>query len=161
MNSYDFYVKNFPYIRYIIEKKYINQTFNILLVIFYDYNLYEKYLSIQKDRDFIKYFQKKFAETEHCGEYKHFNNKDYGVFIICGNLDESIDIVINDIFGEKSKINKKELESIGVVDTMKTDSNFYISLIQINFFDSEGAMNFKFNELIREYSDEKEENNIM
>ena len=155
MNSYDFYVKNFPYIKYSIEKKYKLQTNNILLVIFYDNLLYKKYLSIKKECDFIKFLLNKFSETENIGECKHFNNEDYGVFIICGNLDQTIDIVINDIFGENNNLDKKQLESIGILDGMKDNSDFYITLLQINFFDSEGAMNFKFNELIRDYSNEQ------
>ena len=155
MNSYDFYVKNFPYINYSIEKKYKLQTNNILLVIFYDNLLYKKYLSIKKDCDFIKFLLNKFSETENIGECNHFNNEDYGVFIICGNLDQTIDIVINDIFGKKNNLDKKQLESIGILDGMKDNSDFYITLLQINFFDSEGAMNFKFNELIRDYSNEQ------
>ena len=156
MNSYDFYVKNFPYIKYSIEKKYKEQTNNIMLIIFYDCLLYKKYINIQKDYDFIKYFQEKFSETEYCGECKHYNSEEYGVFIICGNLEETVDIVINNIFGKD--LDKNQLESIGIIEGMKDNSNFYISLLQINFFDSEGAMNFKFNELIREYSNEQ--NNI-
>ena len=148
-NSYDFYVKNFPYIKYLIDEKYVERTDKILLIIFYDNELYKKYLEIKKD-DFIQLLIDKFNDCE------TYNNEEDGVFIICGDLSETIDLVVNDVFSEKKGLNKKELESIGVLTVNKSSHNFYISLLQIYFFDSTGTMTFKFKELKNEFLIEDE-----
>ena len=150
-NSYDFYVKNFPFIKYLIDEKYIERTDKILLVIFYDHELYKKYLE-KKDDDFMQLLIDKFNDCE------TYNNEQYGVFIICGDLRETIDLVINDVFSEKKGLKKNELESIGVINGNKSNHNFYISLLQIYFFDSTGTMNFKFKEIKNEFSNENENN---
>ena len=49
---------------------------------------------------------------------------------------------------------EKELESIGVIPLFKSDSLFYISLLQIKFFDSTGEMAWNFKDFVEDYSDE-------
>ena len=148
INSYDFYVKNFPYIKYSIDDKFKNQTNNILLVIIYDQPLYEKYIEIKKENDFKELIKNEFMESE-C-----YNNEDEGVFLICGDLVENVDLIINNVFGKERKLEKEELKSIGIDEGMKNSYNFYISLIKIHFFYSKGEMSFKFNEIKRQLSNE-------
>ena len=149
INSYDYYVKNFPFIKFMLDKECLKHTNKILIVIFYDHSLYKKYLSIKKDCDFVKLIQDEFME------YEHYINEDDGVFIICGNLARSIDLVINNVFGEKRKLTTKELESIDVINGNKTNNNFYVSLLQIYFFESKADMSFKFNEIKNQYIPDK------
>ena len=146
MNSYDFYVKNFPFIKYSIDNKYKNQNDNIMLIIFYDYELYCKYKEIHINDDFIQLLKGKFIDIE------DYNNEELGVFIICGDLVETVDLVINDVFSEKKGLSEKELETLGIISGNKSKQSFYITLLQINFFDSVGSMKFKFNEIKNDYS---------
>ena len=147
LNSYEFYVKNFPYIKYSIDGKYINQNQNVLLIIFYDNELYQKYLNINKENDFIKLFELSFSEHE------IYNNKKYGVFIIKGNIFHPIDFIINDIFGEKRKLNTKELDHLNIDKIMKNDYCFYITMIKMYFFETKGMMDFKFNQIKNNFID--------
>ena len=146
MASYDFYNKNFPTIKFSIDKKFDVRTNNILLVIFYDNFLYEKYKNIKNDFDFINLLKTNFIES------KEYNNENIGVFIICGNLRQTIDFVINEIFVKGRELTKKELDSIGIKNGMKSNSNFYVNLIQIIFFESQGTMLSKFNQLENDFN---------
>ena len=145
MTSYEFYNKNFQYIKYNIDEKFKDRTNNILIVIFYDNFLYEKYKTIKNKFDFIQLLNDNFLDSE------KYNNGDIGVFIICGNLIKTIDLVINEIFGKQGELNKKELDSIDIMEGMKSNSNFYINLIQIIFFESQGTMLTKFSQLESEF----------
>ena len=146
MNSYDFYVKNFPFIKYNIEEKYKNQTDRIMFIIFYDNELYCKYKKIHKNDDFIELIKGKFID------FQIYNNGELGVFIICGDLVQTVDLVINDVFSEKKGLSDKELESIGIISGNKSKQSFYISLVQINFFDTTGSMSFKFRDIQNDFS---------
>ena len=146
MTSYDFYNKNFPTIKFSIDKKFDGRTNNILLLIFYDNFLYEKYKNIKNDFDFINLLKTNFIES------KEYNNENIGVFIICGNLRQTIDFVINEIFVKGRELTKKELDSIGIKNGMKSNSNFYVNLIQIIFFESQGTMLSKFNQLENDFN---------
>ena len=148
LNSYEFYVKNFPYIKYSIDGKYINQDMNVLLIIFYDNDLYQKYLEIKKENDFIKLFKYSFSD------YEIYNSEQYGVFIIKGNLLHPIDFIINDIFGEKRKLNNEELELLNIDKIMKNDYCFYITMLKMYFFETKGMMDFKFKQIKNNYIDD-------
>ena len=155
MNSYDFYVKNFPFIKYNIEEKYKNQTDNIMFIIFYDNELYCKYKKIKNDDDFVELLKEKFID------FQIYNNEELGVFIICGDVVQTVDLIINDVFSEKKGLSDKELESIGIISGNKSKQSFYISLVQINFFDSIGSMSFKFREIQNDFSNFNENENNM
>ena len=148
LNSYEFYVKNFPYIKYSIDGKYINQDMNVLLIIFYDNDLYQKYLEIKKENDFIKLFKYSFSD------YEIYNNEQYGVFLIKGNLLHPIDFIINDIFGEKRKLNSEELEILNIDKVMKNDYCFYVTMLKMYFFETKGMMDFKFKQIKNNYIDD-------
>ena len=146
--SFDFYVKNFPFIKYLIDEKYLTNKSYVMIIIFYDYSLYQKYIKIKKDYDFMKLMQ------DHFYDIKEFNSKKDGVYIICGGLYQTIDEIINDVFGEKRNLNEKELNSIDVIKGNKTDNTFYISLLKIYFFNTKGSMHFKYKDIISQYSNE-------
>ena len=146
--SFDFYVKNFPFIKYLIDEKYLTNKSYVMIIIFYDYSLYQKYVKIKKDCDFMELMEKNFIDRQ------NFNSKEDGVYIICGYLLQTIDEIINDVFGEKRNLNEKELNSIDVIKGNKTDNTFYISLLKIYFFNSQGTMRFKYNDIISQYSNE-------
>ena len=146
--SFDFYVKNFPFIKYLIDEKYLTNNSYVIIIIFYDYSLYQKYVKIKKDCDFMELMAKNFLFSE------NYNNKEDGVYIICGYLLKTIDEIINDVFDEKRSLNKNELNSIDVIKGNKTDNTFYISLLKIYFFNSKGTMSFKYNDVISQYSNE-------
>ena len=148
INSYEFYVKNFPYIKFMIDERYINHDKNILLVIFYDNDLFQKYLNLRKSNNFMNLIQNYFNDAE------IYNNEENGVFMIQGDLINSIDFVINDIFGEKRGLTEKEVRDIEVDDVKKNNHCFYISMIKIFFFDDKGKSIFKFNEIKRNFSEE-------
>ena len=149
INSYDFYVKNFSYIKYMLDEKYINHDKNILLIIFYDNNLYKKYLNLRKENDFIKLIQNYFNDVE------IYNNEEYGVFMIQGDITVSIDLIINNIFGESRSLEEEELKNLEIDYIMKNKYCFYVSLIKIYFFNDKGKMIFKFNEIKSNYSNEE------
>ena len=149
INSYDFYVKNFSYIKYMIDEKYINHDKNILLIIFYDNDLYKKYLNLRKENDFIKLIQNYFNDVE------IYNNEEYGVFMIQGDITVSIDLIINNIFGESRSLEEEELKNLEIDYIMKNKYCFYVSLIKIYFFNDKGKMIFKFNEMKSNYSNEE------
>ena len=115
-------------------------------MIFYDNFLYEKYKNIKNDFDFINLLKTNFIES------KEYNNENIGVFIICGNLRQTIDFVINEICVKGRELTKKELDSIGIKNGMKSNSNFYVNLIQIIFFESQGTMLSKFNQLENDFN---------
>ena len=146
--SFDFYVKNFPFIKHLIDEKYLSNKSNVMIIIFYDYSLYLKYIKIKKDCDFMELIENNFNEKQ------NFNNKEDGVYIICGDLSQTIDEIINDVFGEKRNLNEKELNSIGVIKGNKANNTFYISLLKIYFFNTKGSMIFKYNDIISQYSNE-------
>ena len=146
--SFDFYVKNFPFIKYLIDEKYLTNKSYVMIIIFYDYSLYQKYVKIKKDCDFMELMEKNFIDRQ------NFNSKEDGVYIICGYLLQTIDEIINDVFGEKRSLNENELNSIDVIKGNKTDNTFYISLLKIYFFNSQGTMRFKYNDIISQYSNE-------
>ena len=146
INSYDFYVKNFPYIKFMLDEKHINQDKNILLIIFYDNDLYKKYLNYKKNNDFIKLIQNYFKDFE------IYNNEEDGIFLIKGDIFISIDLIINNIFREDGCLTDKELDNLGIESIMKNDYCFYISLIKMYFYDTKGKMNFKFNSIKSNYS---------
>ena len=148
INSYEFYVKNFPNIKFMLDEKHLNQDKNIILIIFYDNDLYQNYLKLKKENDFIKLLKLNFIDVN------AFNSEEYGVFMISGDILHRIDLIINNIFNEKGKLNKEELELLEVDKVMKNDFCFYISMIKIIFFDSKGNMSFKFNEIKSNYSNE-------
>ena len=148
INSYEFYVKNFPNIKFMLDEKHLNQDKNIILIIFYDNDLYQNYLKLKKENDFIKLLKLNFIDIN------AFNSEEYGVFMISGDILHRIDLIINNIFNEKGKLNKEELELLEVDKVMKNDFCFYISMIKIIFFDSKGSMSFKFKEIKSNYSDE-------
>ena len=148
INSYEFYVKNFPNIKFMLDEKHLNQDKNIILIIFYDNDLYQNYLNLKKENDFIKLLKLNFIDVN------AFNSEEYGVFMISGDILHRIDLIINNIFNEKGKLNKEELELLEVDKVMKNDFCFYISMIKIIFFDSKGIMSFKFNEIKSNYSNE-------
>ena len=152
LKSYEFYVKNFPYIKYSIEENLIKKNNNILLVIFYDVTLYKKYLEFNKDNDFKKLLEDKFMDNN------IYNNENEGVFVICGDLNDTIDLVINNVFVEKRDLNKEILNSIGIDAAMKNNHCFYVSLLKIIFCDSKGEMTFKFNEIQNQFSDDDKKN---
>ena len=149
INSYDFYVKNFSYIKYMIDEKYINHDKNILLIIFYDNDLYKKYLNLRKENDFTKLIQNYFNDVE------IYNNEEYGVFMIQGDITVSIDLIINNIFGESRSLEEEELKNLEIDYIMKNKYCFYVSLIKIYFFNDKGKMIFKFNEIKSNYSNEE------
>ena len=149
INSYDFYVKNFSYIKYMIDEKYINHDKNILLIIFYDNDLYKKYLNLRKENDFMKLIQNYFNDVE------IYNNEEYGVFMIQGDITVSIDLIINNIFGESRSLEEEELKNLEIDYIMKNKYCFYVSLIKIYFFNDKGKMVFKFNEIKSNYSNEE------
>ena len=149
INSYDFYVKNFSYIKYMIDEKYINHDKNILLIIFYDNDLYKKYLNLRKESDFMKLIQNYFNDVE------TYNNEEYGVFMIQGDTTVSIDLIINNIFGESRSLEEEELKNLEIDYIMKNKYCFYVSLIKIYFFNDKGKMIFKFNEIKSNYSNEE------
>ena len=149
INSYDFYVKNFSYIKYMIDEKYINHDKNILLIIFYDNDLYKKYLNLRKENDFIKLIQNYFNDVE------TYNNEEYGVFMIQGDTTVSIDLIINNIFGESRSLEEEEIKNLEIDYIMKNKYCFYVSLIKIYFFNDKGKMVFKFNEIKSNYSNEE------
>ena len=146
INSYEFYVKNFPNIKFMLDEKHLNQDKNIILIIFYDNDLYQNYLNLKKENDFIKLLKLNFIDVN------AFNSEEYGVFMISGDILHRIDLIINNIFNEKGKLNKEELELLEVDKVMKNDFCFYISMIKIIFLDSKGSMSFKFNEISSNYS---------
>ena len=146
INSYEFYVKNFPNIKFMLDEKHLNQDKNIILIIFYDNDLYQNYLKLKKENDFIKLLKLNFIDVN------AFNSEEYGVFMISGDILHRIDLIINNIFNEKGKLNKEELELLEVDKVMKNDFCFYISMIKIIFFDSKGSMSFKFNEIKNNFS---------
>ena len=148
INSYTFYCKNFLYIKNIINEKYINQLDKVMLIVFYDNDLYKQYLKLRKDDDFIIKLKEKFSNDS-----DFYNNEEEGVFIICGGIEETIDIIINGIFNGENPLNKKELESINILEGKKTNKFFYITMIQILFFKTEGNMSFHFKELQNKYSE--------
>ena len=152
MNSYNFYIKNFPYIKYSIDEKFVNQMDKLMIVIFYDNDLYKKYLTFRKDDDFTRKLKEKFSR-----DAEVYNNEEDGVFIICGEISETIDLVINKVFSEKNGLNEEELKSINVLGSQKSNSLFYITIAQIKFFDSDGNMHFKFKELQKAFSNENED----
>ena len=149
INSYDFYVKNFSYIKYMLDEKYINHDKNILLIIFYDNDLYKKYLNFRKENDFTKLIQNYFNDVE------IYNNEEYGVFMIQGDTTVSIDLIINNIFGESRSLEEEELKNLEIDYIMKNKYCFYVSLIKIYFFNDKGKMIFKFNEIKSNYSNEE------
>ena len=149
INSYDFYVKNFSYIKYMLDEKYINHDKNILLIIFYDNDLYKKYLNLRKENDFTKLIQNYFNDVE------IYNNEEYGVFMIQGDITVSIDLIINNIFGESRSLEEEELKNLEIDYIMKNKYCFYVSLIKIYFFNDKGKMIFKFNEIKSNYSNEE------
>ena len=149
INSYDFYVKNFSYIKYMLDEKYINHDKNILLIIFYDNDLYKKYLNLRKENDFTKLIQNYFNDVE------IYNNEEYGVFMIQGDITVSIDLIINNMFGESRSLEEEELKNLEIDYIMKNKYCFYVSLIKIYFFNDKGKMIFKFNEIKSNYSNEE------
>ena len=149
INSYDFYVKNFSYVKYMLDEKYINHDKNILLIIFYDNDLYKKYLNLRKENDFTKLIQNYFNDVE------IYNNEEYGVFMIQGDITVSIDLIINNIFGESRSLEEEELKNLEIDYIMKNKYCFYVSLIKIYFFNDKGKMIFKFNEIKSNYSNEE------
>ena len=149
INSYDFYVKNFSYIKYMLDEKYINHDKNILLIIFYDNDLYKKYLNLRKENDFMKLIQNYFNDVE------IYNNEEYGVFMIQGDITVSIDLIINNIFGESRSLEEEEMKNLEIDYIMKNKYCFYVSLIKIYFFNDKGKMIFKFNEIKSNYSNEE------
>ena len=148
INSYDFYTKSFPYIKLMIDEKYINHKNNILLIIFYDNELFQKYLNLRKDNNFMKFLQNKFNNAE------IYNNEEYGVFMIQGDLTKNIHSIINDIFGEERELTEQELKNINIDFVKKNEFCFYITMIKIYFFEDKGKLIFKFNEIKSSYSNE-------
>ena len=146
--SFDFYVKNFPFIKHLIDEKYLTNKSNVMIIIFYDYSLYLKYIKKKKDCNFMELIENNFNEKQ------NFNSKEDGVYIICGDLSQTIDEIINDVFGEKRNLNEKELNSIGVIKGNKANNTFYISLLKIYFFNTKGSMHFKYKDIISQYSNE-------
>ena len=128
INSCTFYCKNFLYIKNIINEKYINQLDKVMLIVFYDNDLYKQYLKLRKDDDFIIKLKEKFSNDS-----DFYNNEEEGVFIICGGIEETIDIIINGIFNGENPLNKKELESINILEGKKTNKFFYITMINIAY----------------------------
>ena len=149
INSYDFYVKNFSYIKYMLDEKYINHDKNILLIIFYDNDLYKKYLFYKKENDFIKLIQNYFLDVE------IYNNEEYGIFMIKGDIFEPIYLIIKNIFNEDNYLDDKKLDNLGIEKIMKNNYCFFISLIKIYFCDTKGKMNFIFNAIKSNYSNEE------
>ena len=148
-DSYDFYVKNFPYIKFMLDEKHINQDKNILLLIFYDNDLYKKYLFYKKENDFIKLIQNYFLDVE------IYNNEEYGIFMIKGDIFEPIYLIIKNIFNEDNYLDDKKLDNLGIEKIMKNNYCFFISLIKIYFCDTKGKMNFIFNAIKSNYSNEE------
>ena len=148
INSYDFYTKSFPYIKLMIDEKYINHKNNILLIIFYDNELFQKYLNLRKDNNFMKFLQNKFNNAE------IYNNEEYGVFMIQGDLTKNIHSIINDIFGEERELTEQELKNINIDFVKKNEFCFYITMIKIYFFEDKGKLIFKFNEIKSSFSNE-------
>ena len=132
-----------------IDEKYINHDKNILLIIFYDNDLYKKYLNLRKENDFMKLIQNYFNDVE------IYNNEEYGVFMIQGDITVSIDLIINNIFGESRSLEEEELKNLEIDYIMKNKYCFYVSLIKIYFFNDKGKMIFKFNEIKSNYSNEE------
>ena len=132
-----------------LDEKYINHDKNILLIIFYDNDLYKKYLNLRKENDFTKLIQNYFNDVE------IYNNEEYGVFMIQGDITVSIDLIINNIFGESRSLEEEELKNLEIDYIMKNKYCFYVSLIKIYFFNDKGKMIFKFNEIKSNYSNEE------
>ena len=101
---------------------------------------------MRKENDFIKLIQNYFNDSE------IYNNKEYGVFMIQGDIIVTIDLIINNIFGESRKLKEKEIKDSEIDPIMKNDYCFYISLIKIYFFHHKIKMIFKFNEIKSNYS---------
>ena len=121
----------------------------IKIIIFYDNDLYKKYLNLRKENDFMKLVQNYFNDVE------IYNNEEYGVFMIQGDITVSIDLIINNIFGESRSLEEEELKNLEIDYIMKNKYCFYVSLIKIYFFNDKGKMVFKFNEIKSNYSNEE------
>ena len=122
----------------------------IKIIIFYDNDLYKKYLNLRKENDFMKLIQNYFNDVE------IYNNEEYGVFMIQGDITVSIDLIINNIFGESRSLEEEELKNLEIDYIMKNKYCFYVSLIKIYFFNDKGKMVFKFNEIKSNYSNEEQ-----
>ena len=132
-----------------LDEKYLKHDQNILLIIFYDKDLYKKYLNLRKENDFTKLIQNYFNDVE------IYNNEEYGVFMIQGDITVSIDLIINNIFGESRSLEEEEMKNLEIDYIMKNKYCFYVSLIKIYFFNDKGKMIFKFNEIKSNYSNEE------
>ena len=149
MNSYNFNVANFDSIKYMIEEQFIYQIDNVMIVIFYDNELYGKYLKLREQEKFTEKLKKKFSSDS-----KTYINENLGIFAICGEIADPIHLVVNEIFPQEKGLTEEELKSIGVVPLFKSASLFYITILQIKFFASRGEMVSEFKDLIEAYSDE-------
>ena len=118
INSYEFYVKNFPNIKFMLDEKHLNQDKNIILIIFYDNDLYQNYLNLKKENDFIKLLKLNFIDVN------AFNSEEYGVFMISGDILHRIDLIINNIFNEKGKLSKEEIFEL-YVNTIYFGDGYY------------------------------------
>ena len=75
--------------------------------------------------------------------------------MIQGDITVSIDLIINNIFGESRSLEEEELKNLEIDYIMKNKYCFYVSLIKIYFFNDKGKMIFKFNEIKSNYSNEE------
>ena len=63
MNSYNFNVASFDSIKYMIEEQFIYQIDNLMIVIFYDNELYGKYLKLREREKFTEKLKKNLVAT--------------------------------------------------------------------------------------------------
>ena len=145
-NTYDFYIKNFPYIKFLIDNQQLKQTNNLIIIIFYDYNLYKKYIEIKTDKDFMILLKNEFKT------YNDFNDQQNGIYMISGNLYRSVDLVIKNCFLGEGQLTKNELKNINIIDGMKDSKDFYISLLRIQYYETEAQMKNIFENIKKQYS---------
>ena len=155
MNSYNFNVRSFDNIRYSIDAQFLYQIDNIMIVIDYDNDLYRKHLKNWKQEEFAEKLKKNF-----CGDAKTYINEELGIFIICGDIEYPIHLVINEVFRHENGLTDEELISIGIFPVFKSDSLFYITMLQIKFFVSTEEMVSKFEELKKAFSEKNINDNV-
>ena len=153
IKTYNIYPKNFEILKFILDEEYNKYKHNIILIIFFDNEIYQEFMSKFADdykiSDLFKIFINAFEETFE----EVFDDREKGIFMISGDLSKNIVNTFNEIFGKFDNLTPEQKSNMNLDNNISKPYIYFINLIQIQFCPSRGLAVKNFNEIKKSFTE--------
>ena len=153
IKTYNIYPKNFEILKFVLDEEYNKYKHNITLIVFFDNEIYEGFMSKFAENyeilDFFKLFTNAFEEIFE----NVLDDREKGVFMICGNLKKNIINTFNEIFGKFDNLSKEQKSNMNLDNNISKPYIYFINLIQIQFCPSRALCVSSFHDLKESFTE--------